>query len=78
MSPAAGREALRKRWPDEFRDAARCAFLRRFDHDRERGGYPKGFHGWEIERRNSWFAGFNVGFHDRFRLAQEEGGDGAA
>ncbi len=62
---------LRGRWPDEFRDGARCGFLLRFDGDRERGGYPRGFHRWPIERRNAWFGGYNVGFHDRLRLARE-------
>jgi hypothetical protein len=62
---------LRQWWPDEFRDGARCAFLLRFDGDRESGGYPGGFHVWPLERRTAWFAGFNVGFHDRLRLAQE-------
>jgi hypothetical protein len=31
-------------------------------------------HRWPNEyrdRRNAWFAGFNVGFHDRLRLLQE-------
>jgi hypothetical protein len=64
-------EALRSRWPAEVRDGARCGFLLSFDGDRERGGYPGGFHHWPLDRRNAWFAGFNVGFHDRLRLAQE-------
>lgn len=64
-------EALRSRWLAEFRDAARCGFLLRVDGEREAGGYPKGFHRWPLERRNAWFAGFNVGFHDRLRLARE-------
>ena len=63
---------LRRRWSDEFRDGARCGFLLRFDGEREKGGYPRGFHLWPLERRNVWFAGFNRGFHDRLRLAQEE------
>jgi hypothetical protein len=62
---------LRAQWPAEYRDGARCAFLLRFDGDREQGGYPRGFHGWPLERRNAWFTGFNVGFHDRLRLARE-------
>ena len=33
---------LTQRWPDEFCDGARCAFLRRFDGDRQGGGYPAG------------------------------------
>ena len=63
---------LRQRWPAEFRDGARCALLMRFDGERERGGYPLGFHGWPLERRNVWWAGFNRGFHDRLRLMQLE------
>ena len=62
---------LREQWPSEYRDGARCAFLLRFDGDREQGGYPRGFHKWPLERRNAWFAGFNVGFHDRLHLARE-------
>jgi hypothetical protein len=71
MSAAAERDALRSRWAQEFRDGARCGFLCRFDGEREVGGYPRGFHGWALERRNAWFAGFDVGFHDRLRLARE-------
>ena len=63
---------LRQRWPEEFRDGARCGFLLRFDGEREKGGYPRGFHLWPFERRNAWFAGFNRGYHDRLSLAQEE------
>jgi hypothetical protein len=29
---------LKSLWPDEFRDGERCAFLRKFKGDRERGG----------------------------------------
>jgi len=63
--------ALRARWPTEYRDGARCAFLLRFEGDRERGGYPRGFPRWPLDRRNTWFAGFNVGYHDRLRLAKK-------
>ena len=59
------REALLNRWPDEFRDGARCALLREYPGDRERGGYPRGFHQWLLDRRNAWFAGFNLGHHQR-------------
>jgi hypothetical protein len=62
---------MRARWPDEFRDGARCGFLQRYDGDREAGGYPREFHRWPLDRRNVWMAGFNVGFHDRLRLARE-------
>ena len=56
---------LRDRWPNEFRDGARCGFLGRTDGARETGGYPSGFHGWPLDRRNAWFSGFNRGRLDR-------------
>jgi hypothetical protein len=61
------RVRLREAWPHEFRDGARCGFLRKFDGDREAGGYPLGFHQWPLDRRNAWFAGFNRGLIDRLR-----------
>jgi hypothetical protein len=65
------RQALRERLPDEFNDGARCASLQRFDGPREKGGYPLGFHSWPLQRRNAWFAGFNLGRCDRLRLEEE-------
>ena len=38
-----------------------------------RQAYPRGFTDWPLERRNAWFAGFNVGYCDRKR---GEAGDG--
>jgi hypothetical protein len=69
-----GEEAarLRQRWPTEFRDGARCGFLQQREGPRDPGGYPPGFNRWPLARRNSWFAGFNQGLHDRLRLAQTE------
>jgi hypothetical protein len=67
QSSQSEREGLRARWPTEFNDGARCAFLRCFDGEREHGGYPVGFHRWTLDQRNAWFAGFNLGFHDRLR-----------
>ena len=63
---------LGKQWPDEFRDGARCGFLREHKGPREPGGYPLGFKSWPLARRNAWFAGFNQGLHDRRRLARPE------
>lgn len=63
-------DALRARWPAEFRDGLLCALLRSFPGEREAGGYPRGFHQWPLDRRDAWFAGFNVGFHDRLRLKE--------
>lgn len=66
------RAAFKARWPDEFRDGARCAFLGEYPGMRERGGYPKGFHQWPLERRDAWFAGFHLGVIERARLTAEE------
>jgi hypothetical protein len=72
MSDAwADSDGLRRRWPDEWVDGARCGFLQRYDGKREPGGYPLGFHRWPLDHRNAWFAGFNRGFCDRFRISQE-------
>jgi hypothetical protein len=60
------REALRRRFPDEFGNGVKCGLLR------ERGGYPEGFCGWPRDRRNAWFGGFNFGFHERRRLEAAE------
>ena len=65
---------LQNKWPAEFRAGARWGFLQQQEGPRDPGGYPLGFGHWQVARRNAWFAGFNVGFHDRLRLAQSEAG----
>jgi hypothetical protein len=67
----AERRRLKSAWPDEFTDGARCAFHQRYPGEREKGGYPKGFHGWVPQRRNAWFAGFNLGLLERQRALEE-------
>jgi hypothetical protein len=71
MSADLERNIIKSRWPEEWRDGARCGFFLRFPGQRETGGYPLGFHRWPLDRRSAWYAGFNVGFHDRLlnRLA---------
>jgi hypothetical protein len=71
MSIEAERAAIRKQWPTEFDDGARCGFSWQFKGPREPGGYPKGFHGWPLARRNAWYAGFNKGNSDRALFEQE-------
>ena len=66
MSAEAERERLERAWPDAFRDGVRAAFGF-FPPAHELGGYFKGFHGSPLERRNAFFAGFNLGFGDRRR-----------
>jgi hypothetical protein len=73
--PVPGEVALKRlqdKWRPEFRDGVRCGFLQKRDGVRDSGGYPPCFNDWPLERRNAWFAGFNVGFHDRLRLSQSE------
>ena len=67
MSADAERAHFKRAWPDEFANGERCAFYKRFDGERERGGYPKGFHRWPLERRNAWYCGFNLGRVERRR-----------
>ena len=43
-------DEIRARWPAEWRDGARCAFLETFEGEREKGGYPKNFHAWPLDR----------------------------
>jgi hypothetical protein len=70
--PEAERAVLRERWPDAFDDGVRCGLLRKFEGERERGGYPKSFRHWPLERRNAWYAGHNIGRCERLRATQEE------
>jgi hypothetical protein len=64
-------EQLRARWAAEYRDGARCGFLQTFEGERGKGGYPRGFGDWTLNRRNAWFSGYNRGFHDRMRVSEE-------
>jgi hypothetical protein len=59
------RERLKLAHPVEFADGAKRGFT---------GNklYPRGLHHWPAEKRNAWFAGWNVGYCDRKRA---EGGD---
>jgi hypothetical protein len=71
----AERARLKRAWPDAFRDGERCGFLQEYPGPREKGGYPRGFHQWPIEKRNSWFCGFNLGFVERQRALTERADD---
>ena len=61
MNANAERARLKSAWPHEFKDGARCGLLQKYDGPRRAGGYPKGFHGLPLDRRNAWFAGYNYG-----------------
>jgi hypothetical protein len=67
LKPAAAeRDRLEGLWPDAFRDGVRAGYGL-FPAVHLPGGYPHGFHAWPLEKRNAYFAGFNVGFTDRRR-----------
>jgi hypothetical protein len=71
------RAHLKSKYPTEFRDGARTAFLGKGDGPaREKGDYPLGFDDWPLERRNAWYAGFNVGLCDRAFLKKAGGARG--
>jgi hypothetical protein len=60
----AERERLRQAFPAEFDDGVA----------RARAGnplYPLNFASWPLDKRNSWFAGFNQGYHTRLRSTPE-------
>jgi hypothetical protein len=54
------REHIERAFPKEFADGRRRAFLRN-------KLYPRGFKAWPIDRRNAWFAGWNIGYVERKR-----------
>ena len=56
---------IRQKFPGEFADGESMGAGWEPDGGRESGGYPLGFHGWPLERRNAWFAGFNHGYPRR-------------
>lgn len=61
-------DLIRARWRTAWEKGARIGF----EGERAGGSYPQGFHDWPLDRRNAWYSGFNRGYHDRIRLAQEE------
>jgi hypothetical protein len=58
---------IRRDFPREFGDGEGMGAGWEPDGEREKGGYPLGFHDWPLERRNAWFAGFNLGHARRKR-----------
>jgi len=56
---------MRRDFPGEFADGESMGAGWEPGGEREKGGYPLGFHAWPVERRNAWFAGFNLGYARR-------------
>jgi hypothetical protein len=63
----AWRDELLKRYPLEFESG----YLQGFTGE-DATAYPDGFHSWTLERRNAFFAGWNLGYVER---DDEGGGD---
>ena len=61
---------IRRDFPREFTDGENMGAGWEPDGEREKGGYPVGFHAWPLERRNAWFAGFNLGYARQKRLGR--------
>jgi len=54
------------KYEDEFHDGWRCGARGvPTDTPREDGGYPKGFNQWNLERKNAWFCGWQVGIKEK-------------
>jgi hypothetical protein len=63
-SVAEERERIERDFPAEFADGRRRAFI---------GNklYPRRFKDWPLDRRNAWFAGWNVGYLERKRTLRD-------
>lgn len=62
---AAQRAALCAKYPAEFEHGYRSGFTGEFQKPCDAGGYPIGFHTWELVRKNAWYAGWNLGCVER-------------
>ena len=71
-------ERLANLWPNEYRLGYRFGFRGKADQPCDRAGYPEGFHGWPLERRNTWWCGWNKGRCDRARLGASKVSEKAA
>ncbi len=56
---------LQNRFPAEFRHGYLSGLTGENQKPCDGGGYPPGFRGWPLERRNAWFSGWNLGNFDR-------------
>ena len=66
----AERAQLKRLYPNAFKDGLLVGAGIK-EGPREPGGYPKGFHQWELEKRNAWWAGANLGYLQKH---QHQGG----
>jgi hypothetical protein len=61
MRAAYARARLCAKFPAEFEHGYRSGFASEFQKPCDAAGYPIGFHTWELVRKNSWYAGWNLG-----------------
>jgi hypothetical protein len=55
------RAQLRAKFPAEFEHGYRYGGTGGVQPECDAAGYPIGFVGWPLDRRNAWWAGFNLG-----------------
>ena len=55
------RAEYRERFPEEFEHGFLSGFTGEFRPPCDAAGYPLGFHGWPLDRRNAWFCAWNAG-----------------
>jgi hypothetical protein len=55
------RAELCRRFPQEFEHGYRSGFTGALQTPCDAAGYPIGFHTWPLDRKNTWYAGWNLG-----------------
>jgi hypothetical protein len=69
----ARRAALCAKFPDEFEHGYRTGYLGENQPPCDAAGYMIGHHTWPLERKNSWFTGWNLGNVESARPVREAG-----
>ena len=62
----AEQEWWRATYPIEFKDGAKFGFSVGADDPRQ-GWKPRGFHDWDLGRKNAWYCGWHAGYLVRKR-----------
>ena len=61
LQALAARANYREKFPQEFEHGFLSGFTLEFQQPCDPAGYPFGFHGWPLDRRNAWFCAWNAG-----------------
>jgi hypothetical protein len=59
------RAALCAKFPQEFEHGYRTGYLGENQPPCDAAGYMIGHHTWPLDRKNAWFAGFNLGYGEQ-------------